>query len=203
MISLTLEQIDALQELVNTGVGRAASVLNEMVEARIILQIPFIQVLSPVNLKQALEGRFDKDCLAAVRLGFTGAFSGAAELVFPTDSASTLVAVLTGEEPGTPDLDALRIGTLSEIGNIVINGVMGSIGNVLKQHMDYAVPTYIENTIENLLISDSAINVAILLAQARFTIEQLQIIGDIILIFELSSFDALLEAVNQEVGVPF
>ena len=197
---LTDEQIDALQELVNIGVGRAASVLNEMVEARIILQIPFIKVLTPLNLKEELEGRFNDDYLAAVRLGFRGSFCGAAELVFPTDSASTLVAVLTGEEPGTPDLDALKIGTLSEVGNIVINGVMGSIGNVLKQHMDYAVPTYLEDTIENLLTSDT--NVAILLAQARFTIEQLQIIGDIILLFEVSSFDALLEAINQELGVP-
>lgn len=199
---LTNEQIDALKELVNIGVGRAASVLNEMVEARIFLQIPFIKVLSHENLKQELEGRFDEDYLAAVRLGFTGAFCGAAELVFPTDSASTLVAILTGEEPGTPDLDALRIGTLSEVGNIVINGVLGSISNVLRQHMDYTVPTYVEDTIENLVMTDGAGNVAILLAQARFTIEQLQIVGDIILLFELKSFDVLLEAIDRELGVP-
>ena len=196
---LSEDQVDALQELLNIGVGRAASVLNEMIESRILLQIPFIKVLSPLNLKQELEGRFNEDYLAAVQLRFTGSFCGAAELVFPTESASTLVAVLTGEEVGTPDLDSVRIGTLSEVGNIVINGVMGSIGNVLKQRIDYAVPTYVEDTIENLLLSDS--NVAILLAQARFTIEQLPIIGDIILLFEVSSFDALLEAINQEMGV--
>ncbi len=199
---LTDDQIDALQELVNIGVGRAASVLNEMVEARIILQIPFIKVLSPLNLKEELEGRFNiEDYLAAVRLGFTGSFCGAAELVFPTESASTLVAVLTGEEMGTPDLDAVRIGTLSEVGNIVINGVIGSITNVLKQHLNYTMPVYIEDTIENLLTSDSDSNVAILLAQTRFTIEKLQILGDIILIFELSSFDALLEAIDRELGM--
>lgn len=200
-MQLTDDQIDALQELVNIGVGRAASVLNEMVEARISLQIPFIKVLSPENLKPELEARFNEDYFAAVQLSFTGAFCGTAELVFPTDSASTLVAVLTGEEPGTADLDAVRIGTLSEVGNIVINGVMGSIGNVLKQRLDYAIPVYLEDSIENLLTSDTTSEVAILLAQARFTVEQLQIIGDIILIFEVSSFDALLEAINQEVGV--
>lgn len=197
-MQLSNDQIDALQELVNIGVGRAASVLNEMVEARILLQIPFIKVLSPLNLKQELAERFDDDNLAAVRLNFTGSFCGAAELVFPTESASTLVAVLTGEEPGTPDLDAVRIGTLTEVGNIVINGVMGSISNVLRQHMNYAIPIYLEDTVENLLRSDS--NVAIILAQARFTIEQLHIVGDIILLFEVSSFDVLLEVINQEIG---
>lgn len=200
---LTESQIDAWQELLNIGVGRAASVLNEMLDARIILQIPFIQVLSPENLKQELKGRFNEGYFSAVQLSFTGGFCGTAELVFPTDSASTLVAVLTGEEPGTPDLDAVRIGTLSEVGNIVINGVMGSISNVLKQHMDYKMPVYIEDTIENLITLDSGSNVTILLAQTRFTIENLQIIGDIILIFEVNSFDGLLEAINQEIGGPF
>lgn len=200
---LTDAQIDALQELVNIGVGRAASVLNEMVDARIVLQIPFIKVLSALNLKQELKGRFNEGYFSAVQLSFTGAFSGTAELVFPTDSASTLVTVLTGEDLETPDLNAVRIGTLSEVGNIVINGVMGSISNVLKQHMNYTIPVYIEDIIENLLILDGGSNVAILLAQTRFTIEKLQIIGDIILIFEFNSFDALLEAINQELGGAF
>lgn len=198
---LTDAQIDALQELINIGVGRAASVLNEMVDTRIILQIPFIKILSLVNLKQELKGRFNEGYFSAVKLSFTGAFCGTAELVFPNDSASTLVAVLTGEELGTPDLDAVRIGTLSEVGNIVINGVIGSITNVLKQHINYTMPVYIEDTIENLIRSDSDSNVAVLLAQTRFTIEKLQIIGDIILIFELSSFDALLEAIDRELGM--
>lgn len=195
---LTDDQLDALQELINIGVGRAASMLNEMVDARIILQIPVVKVLSLLNLQQELKGRFNEGYFSAVKLSFIGAFCGTAELVFPTDSASTLVAVLTGEELGTPDLDAVRIGTLSEVGNIVINGVMGSISNVLKQHMNYTMPVYLEDTIENLLKLDNSSNVAILLAQTRFTIEKLQIIGDIILIVELNSFDALLEAINHE-----
>lgn len=197
-MQLTADQIDALQELVNIGVGKAASVLNEMVEASITLQIPYIEVLSPENLKEQLETRFNEDYFAAVQLGFTGAFCGTAGLVFPTESASQLVAILTGEEPGTPELDAVRIGTLSEIGNIVINGVMGSIGNVLRQHLDYAIPVYLEGAIENLLKSGEKSKIAILLAQARFKIEQLHIVGDILLIFEVKSFDALLEAINQQ-----
>lgn len=201
MQQLTADQIDALQEMVNIGVGRAASALNDMVDSRIILEIPFIKVLNAVDLQQELAKKVNNDCCAAVRLGFTGSFCGTAELVFPTESASTLVAALTGEEPGTADLDAVKIGTLSEIGNIVINGVMGSISNLLHQHMNYAIPVYLEDTIENLLIKDNVIEATILLAQARFTIEKLEIIGDIILIFELNSFDTLLEAINQDVEV--
>jgi chemotaxis protein CheC len=191
-------QMDILKEIINIGVGRAAGILNEMTKFRVILQVPFIKVLSSFSLKEEME-ELDRDIIAAVRLGFKGPFSGCAALVFPPDSASKLVAVLTGEEPGTPDLDSVRVGTLSEVGNIVLNGVMGSIGNILKQHISYSIPTYIEDTIENLLTIDTNINPPpniILLVRIRFTIQQLQIEGDIILLFEVGSFTALLSAID-------
>ncbi len=200
-MNVTAEQLDALQELINIGVGRAASLLNEMVNSYITLQIPSVKVLTPTDAYQELAKRFHDDSLASVKLGFTGSFHGTASLVFPTDSASTLVAVLTGEEPGSVDLDAVKIGTLSEIGNIVINGVMGSLTNVLKQYINYTLPVYLEDKIENLLLSAHDSNSKILLAQARFTIQQLEIIGDIILIFQVDTFDALINAINDEVGI--
>ncbi|MCU0534511.1 MAG: hypothetical protein MUD14_11525 [Hydrococcus sp. Prado102] len=211
MQQLTEEQIDALQELINIGVGRAAGILNEMLDSRILLQIPLVKVLNLSQLQQELVEKFADGQLAAVQLGFTGSFSGTAELVFPTESASKLVALLTGEEPGTPDLDSVRIGTLSEIGNIVINGVMGSISNVLKQQMNYTLPFYAEDSIKNLLQLDDyrdretkpeVDRTVFILAQARFTIEQLELIGDIILIFETISFDVLIEAIDRLLEVP-
>ncbi len=200
-MQLTEDQIDALKELVNIGVGRAASVLNEIVNAYIKLQIPFIKVLTPQELQQELKQRFDDDILSAVQLRFSGSFRGIAELVFPKESAKALVAIVTDENPGDQDLDAVKIGTLSEVGNIIINGVIGSISNVLRQQMNYGVPQYIEDKIENLLSGDIQSDDAILLAQTQFTIEKLRIIGDIILIFEVKSFDALLAAISQEVEI--
>lgn len=195
MRHLTETQLDALKEVINIGVGRAASLLNEMVNSRILLEIPFIQVLTPDQLQRELCDRFSHDQLATVRLGFKGSFMGTAQLLFPTESASTLVAVLTGEGPGSPDLDDVKIGTLSEIGNILINGVMGSFGNILQQHLDYSIPVYLEDTIENLLPLEDQES-TILLAQASFTIEQLKIIGEMILIFEVQTFDAVLTAIE-------
>lgn len=200
-MNVTVDQLDALQELINIGVGRAASLLNEMVDSHIHLEIPVVKVLSATEAYQELDTRFHNNSLASVKLNFTGSFYGTAGLIFPTDSASTLVAVLTGEEADSDDLDAVKIGTLSEIGNIVINGVMGSISNVLKQHMNYTLPVYLEDTIENLLLPTDVSESKILLAQARFTIEQLELIGDIILIFELGTFDALINAIDKEMAV--
>ena len=196
-MQLTANQLDALRELINIGVGQAAGMLNEMIEFRIQLQIPVIKLLSAESLRDELLERFGSERLSAVQLGFSGSFAGTAELVFPTESAATLVAVLTGEELGSPDLDSLKIGTLSEVGNIVINGVMGSISNVLEQPLRYAVPSYTEANLDNLVpFKDSGESTAILLAQARFEIEELQVQGDIILFFDIGSFKALLLAIE-------
>lgn len=201
---LSADRIDALQEFINIGVGRAASILNEMIECPILLKIPIVEVFDTAQLQQKLEKHFNEGSFSTVRLGFSGQFSGTAELLFPTESAATLISVLTGEAPDSPDLDSVKIGTLSEVGNIVINGVMGSISNLLGQHLNYTIPIYLEDTIQNLLLPNQKglqENV-FLLAQTRFEIEQLEIAGDIILIFEVSSFGALINAIDRELEVP-
>lgn len=201
---LSADRIDALQEFINIGVGRAASILNEMIECPILLKIPIVEVFDTAQLQQKLEKHFNQGSFSTVRLGFSGQFSGTAELLFPTESAATLISVLTGEAPDSPDLDSVKIGTLSEVGNIVINGVMGSISNLLGQHLNYTIPIYLEDTIQNLLLPNQKglqENV-FLLAQTRFEIEQLEIAGDIILIFEVSSFGALINAIDRELEVP-
>ena len=196
-MKLTTDQLDALKELVNIGVGQAAGMLNEMIEFRIQLHIPVIKFLSPQLLQQELVERLGAEQISAVQLDFSGSFQGTAELFFPTESAATLVAILTGEEVGSADLDSLKIGTLTEVGNIVINGVMGSISNVLEQPLRYALPSYTEDKIDHLvLLKKLDEDTTILLAQARFEIEELQIQGDIVLFFNVGSFQALLSAIE-------
>ena len=199
-MKLTADQLDALTELINIGVGQAAGMLNEMIEFRIQLQVPWLQLLSSSELQQELGKRLGKERLSSVQLEFSGSFSGNVQLVFPTESAATLVEVLTEEKSESPALDELKIGTLTEVGNIVINGVMGSISNILTQPIHYDVPYYIEEDI-NYLLSLPAQKYdnegEFLLAQTRFDIEELQVQGDIILFFHVGSFHALLAAIDD------
>lgn len=195
-MELTEDEIDALKELINIGVGNAAGMLNEMIQFPIQLQIPHVELLSARELQSELKKRFGIEILSVVQLGFSGSFSGNAQLLFPTESAANLVSVLTGEDKASPDLDSLKISTLSEVGNMVINGVMGSIGNVLEQPLDYDVPYYAEEEIDELLLGEQLMDSSnVLLAPAHFTIEELQIEGDILLFFEVGSLPVLLRAI--------
>lgn len=192
----TSKQIDALKELINIGVGHGASTLNSMLRSHILLQVPFIKIISLEELRKEME-TLGGDQLAAVGLKFKGCFSGTAELVFPSTSASKLITVLTDEDPGTIDLDSVRAGTLCEVGNIVLNGVMGSISNILQLQLSYTVPSYMEQGMESLsALADNGDNRAILLARTRFAAEELAIEGDIVLLFEVGGFGTFLDAID-------
>ncbi len=189
----TALQLDALTELINIGIGRSADVLNTMLNSHIDLQVPFVKILLSDDFRKEIES-LGADSLSAVHLAFKGTFSGTAQLIFPAATASKLVTTVTGEEVRSESLDEIRSGTLCEIGNIVLNGLMGSISNVLKMQLKYSVPTYLEGKIGNLTSArdNMSSDTKILLARTHFTIKELKIEGDIIVFFETGALDALL-----------
>ncbi len=189
-------QLDALTELINIGVGRGASVLNTMLESHIVLQVPFLRVISYNDLKDEIT-RHGGEWLATVEMSFRGNFTGSSQLIFSTESASKLVAAMVGEEPINMDMDEIRGGTLCEVGNIVLNGVMGSISNMLKFDFSYSVPNFLEENADNLFAPDQKkTEMSILLARTSFQIERLNIDGDVILFFEVASLKILLDSID-------
>ncbi|MBF0343894.1 MAG: chemotaxis protein CheC [Nitrospirae bacterium] len=194
-------QVDALTELINIGVGRAAGVLNEMLMAHVSLQVPSIRLITRSNIKQELEGLFGKSA-SIVRMGFRGPFSGIASLIFPPDSAANLIGLLIGDLNMEADMDAIKIGTLTEVGNIVLNGVMGSLANILMKHVEYSIPIYQDSNVHNFITPyDTTEQPIILLARTRFRIETQLIEGDIILVFEVGSFESLISELNSSLDI--
>ena len=82
------EQLDALQELLNIGVGHATNTLNQMLGKPIRLHIPFIHfgTVEELSKELALE---NEPVLASIQLPFQGSFAGssAASTVEPFQQA--------------------------------------------------------------------------------------------------------------------
>jgi len=193
---LTADQEDALRELINIGVGRAAGMLNEMTSSRIRLRVPWLRMVDLEHLESFIEGESEQ--LSAVKMDFQGPFTGMAALIFPTDSAAILVSHLTGEATDSPDIDALRAVTLTEIGNIVVNCVLGSIMNLLQRQVMYSLPHYSEGTLSS-VIRSSVENPSdrVLLVRTHFCLEELRLEGDIVLIMEVGSLDLLCTGIES------
>lgn len=197
-MNLSERHIDVLTEVINVGMVRAASVLNTMLPSLVSLQVPYVRVLGLGEYLEKLDGPTSAH-LSAVQLGYQGTFSGKAQLVFPTACASKLVTMLTGEALDAGDFDMIQAGTLSEVGNIVINGVMGTISHRLGQHFVYSVPTYLEERADHLLCApDCGKDCTILLARTRFVLETHPIEGDLLLLFEVGALEALGALLDDE-----
>lgn len=196
MTDLRPEQLDVLTELVNIGVGRAAAILNQMTQVRVQLSVPVVRLIARRELGRHLL-EVCGDTLAGVQLGFKGSLSGKAALLFPPQSAANLVATLTGEEADDGDLDSVRVGTLTEVGNIVLNGVLGTITNMLKQPVKYSVPGFFEDTTERVFADDTdEADSVVLIAEIGFQLQELLIQGNIVLLFELGSLEGIASAVD-------
>lgn len=188
------QEIDVFRELVNIGVGRAAALLNEMIENPIELTVPNIKIVPLKELRNDLK---ENDMLSAVKLDFSGSFDGIAQLVFPKESATNLVSLLTGENLDSADISAMRMGTLSEVGNILLNSVLGSISNMISGRFDYSIPVYVEDNMSNLLSSNADDEVMVLFSHTHFRIKNLMVEGEIILILSLGSMEKLKDELDK------
>ena len=82
-----------------------------------------------------------EEWLSMVSLNFSGGTDGVAMLAFPLESAAKLVSIVsivTERDLMSCDIDSLKEGALTEIGNIIMNGVMGSFANILKLRLTMA-----------------------------------------------------------------
>jgi|GEM_PF-293964 len=184
-----LLSIERLQQLVGLGIEQAAETLNELTDCQIQFQPPVVETMTAQSLQNLLRARFGTTPICAAQLPFVGGLSGVAQLFFPQESAATFVTALTGEEPGSPDFSEAKQEALTEVGNCVLNSVMGAMSNALTQRLNFSVPVYLEAPIDTLtqtLAED--FSSAILLAKADFDIEQLQVAGDIMLFFKMRLF---------------
>ena len=75
-------EVDALTELVNIGVSRAAASLRQRVGRQVLLSIPSIELTTQEQAIRLIAER-EAGRLVAVRQDFSGAFGGRALLIFP------------------------------------------------------------------------------------------------------------------------
>ncbi len=193
---LTPEQSDAIAEIINIGIGRAAGSLSEIVQCHVALSVPSIKI-EKLSEFIATNKHFGLERYSSVRLDFTGFTSGTAALVFPADSALNLVSVLTGDEMDTLELDSVRAGTLTEVGNVLLNSVVGTLGNILKSSLGFGLPSYTEDIIEVLMgVDESTPDPEVLVIKTSLGLKDLRVVGDILMLFKVGSLESLLQDIR-------
>jgi chemotaxis protein CheC len=149
-VRLSELEADALTELVNLGVSRAALNLRELVGNQVLLTAPSVTVLSR---SQALEllGQAAKDQLIAVHETFEGDISGRAILLFLETQSLELVRAVIGTELPLEDIVALEHESIAETGNIVLNSCLATIANTLQRSLRISLPEVLRGSASEIL----------------------------------------------------
>ena len=198
---LTDLQRDALKEVINIGVGYAAGSLNELVNTPISLRVPEVYVMD-LDSARTRVAAFGWGRVASVHLVFSGALSGTVALVFPYDNAVKLVTLLTGDDGSNPDVDGIRAATLEETGNIILNGVVGSVSNLVQGQISFSIPYYSEQGGLPTRFAGTDAGAHVVLARARFGVDEHEIEGEIFLFFDVGALESLLAGLNLFIESP-
>ncbi len=183
---------DALTELVNIGVSRAAAGLRNMVGRQVTLSVPSVEVVSRAAATALISER-ETGPLIAVRQEFKGAFNGQALLIFPEQNSLELVRSVTGGELHGQDLLDMEEEALAETGNIVLNSCLATMANMLQRPLEMSLPTVLRGAgacffqIEG----EAGLQAVVLFLYINFSISDRDIRGYIAMLMDLPSLEAL------------
>ncbi|OPY56188.1 MAG: CheY-P phosphatase CheC [Pelotomaculum sp. PtaU1.Bin035] len=201
-------QQHVLKEFLNVSIGQATYSLSEMANQKIQLTIPEIELTNIPSLSKKLkDGSFSKmftGHIVSSSLAFGNEFNGKAKLVFPVNKGKILVNFFVGEEVSPEngydqdnfsdtDIDALK-----EIGNIILNTIVGGFANLLDKQIIYSLPevdfSYYPGQ-EPELIFDVGHN--ILLIHTTFSLVKAKVEGAIFIILTMESISNLIGKINE------
>jgi chemotaxis protein CheC len=189
---------DALAEIANMGVSRAAVSLRQMVGEQVFLSVPAVNIVTREAAAGLVE-RGNSPRLVAVQQSFEGPFSGRALLIFPEAQSLELVRSIVGEEHSLEDVIDLEQEALAETGNIILNACLATIANVLRRSMRMSLPSVIRGDGATLFETRSSDpdGDLVLFLYIDFTIKSRDVRGFIALLMDLPSITALKEIVGD------
>jgi chemotaxis protein CheC len=192
--------IDALTELFNIGLHRAASSLSELTSQRILVDLPQLWVCPIEETHERLIELLQGD-LATVHQIFRGTVTGDAVLVLQYESAARLAALMTdGEVALGGRLDQSAREVLAEIGNVILSSCLSSFGDMLRVSVSFSVPRIhvesLEGMLRSLQVDNEDLHFA-LLAATQFRLSEEEVGGYLIIAVGVSSLTIITDALAR------
>ena len=196
-ISLNELERDALTELVNIGVSRAAASLRKMVNRQVLLSVPSVEIVTRLSAA-ALIGQRESESLIAVQQQFEGPFSGRALLIFPESNGLRLVRAIVGDEMDQAEMVEMESEALAETGNVILNGCLGSMANMLQQSLKMSLPDVRRGSSDVLfeVLSSQIEDNFVLFLYINFSVRDRDIRGYIAMIMDLPSLELLKQLIS-------
>jgi chemotaxis protein CheC len=133
-------EIDAIKELMNTGVGRSARALSELFNRQVRLSVPRVSVLDAEKRAAFVNAEFAQGKrYAMARQGFMGLFEGQGIFILPYDECLAMAGMIGLSQDMT---ESMVPDIIEELSNLVLVSCVGFIASSLGRKCTFTTPEY-------------------------------------------------------------
>jgi chemotaxis protein CheC len=196
---LTEAQLEVLMEISNSGMGRAATALSQLMGKSIQLKVPRIVAMDIARVPEFLGGA--QQMVVGIYLQILGDARGNIMMVFPLENAlKMLERLLTGSKSKGSLLTELEISALKEVGNIFASAYLNALGEMLKMTLIPSIPVLSFDTagavVDYVLKELSEFGDMSIMIETAFSVENDNINGHFFLLPDPPSLTAMLNKMN-------
>ena len=191
------EYFDVLKELGNIGAGNATTALAQMIQCKVDMSVPRVQLLEFKELGEAMVG--EETVMAGIYLGIEGDIKGSIMFLLEKNAAKHLVGKLMGMESEGDDFTEMEFSALKEVGNIITGSYLNSLSSITNLAIYPSVPDLTVDMAGAILsvpaIEFAALGDKMLMIQTQF-FDEIVLDGYFILIPDLDSYGRMLTALG-------
>ena len=192
-------QFDVLREIGNIGAGNATTALAKLINSRIEMKVPKVEMVGFQELVTIIGS--EEDIMAAVLVTLSQDISGMMMFMLDKKSAKYLISQLMGgmNMEVNEEFTEIELSALSEMGNIITGSYLSALSGLLKMNINMSVP-YISVDMAGAILSVPAIEFGkvgdqVLLIQTNFGDES-EISGYFMLIPQEDSYGKILKSLG-------
>lgn len=195
--SMSNEYFDVLKELGNIGAGNATTALAQMIQCKIDMSVPQVQLLEFKELGAAMGG--EELVMAGIYLAIDGDIQGSIMFLLEKKAAKHLVGKLMGMQSEEDELSEMELSALQEVGNIITGAYLNSLSSITNLTIYPSVPELTVDMAGAILsvpaIEFAALGDRMLMIQTQF-FDEMVLDGYFILIPDLDSYGKMLAALG-------
>lgn len=196
-------QYDVLREIGNIGAGNATTALSQMINAKISMQVPNVELLEFKELSEIVGGA--ERIVIGILFTLGGDIDGMMMFMVDQDAGGHLVNLLLGNLQSTYDKDSsefteMEQSALNEIGNIIAGAYLSSLSTLTNLTITSSIP-YMAIDMAGAILSVPAIEFGkigdkALLIETEFGNIDKMVNGYFILIPTINSYKAILKSLG-------
>lgn len=196
-------QFDVLREIGNIGAGNATTALSQMINARVSMNVPKVELLEFKELSDVVGG--EERIVVGILFTLGGDIDGMMMFMMDKHASLNLVNILLcnihqSEDSDNVEFNDMELSALNEIGNIISGAYLSSLSSLTNLTITSSIP-YMAIDMAGAILSVPAIEFGkigdkALLIETEFGDLDNYVNGYFILIPTLTSYSAILNSLG-------